>query len=165
MTTTGTYTKIGFGLVTSVLTADSAGNLYGTASDGGLGSGLVFKISPNGNGGWTETTLYEFCQLRECADGEYPNGPVAVDGAGNIYGTTIFGGSQNCNSCGVVFRIDPNGNETVIHNFTDGADGAFPQSGLTQDSAGNLSGTTTGGGELACPVYAQGCGVVFKITP
>jgi uncharacterized repeat protein (TIGR03803 family) len=86
--------------------------------------------------------------------------------AGNLYGTTVFGGiSSACNgSCGVVFKLGPSGKETVLHNFTGGADGGLPASGLTMDSAGNLYGAADEGGDLKCnPPY--GCGTVFKITP
>ncbi|HTS06147.1 MAG TPA: choice-of-anchor tandem repeat GloVer-containing protein, partial [Candidatus Eisenbacteria bacterium] len=103
-------------------------------------------------------------------DGESPSdGPVTFDSMGNIYGTTVFGGtSQNCNGagCGVAYKLDASGHETVIYNFTGEADGKFPQTGLTMDSAGNLYGATANGGDLDCPVQSpNGCGVVFKITP
>lgn len=93
-------------------------------------------------------------------------GPLVIDSAGNIFGTTVSGGtSQNCiGGCGVVFKLDPNGTETVIHNFTGGPDGGSPFNGLTIDSGGTLYGTATTGGDLTCPI-TQGCGVVFKITP
>jgi uncharacterized repeat protein (TIGR03803 family) len=169
MTTGGSYTEIGFGFDTSILAEDSAGNFYGTSTyDGGYGT--VFKLSPNNTGGWTQTTLYTFCQLAGCADGENPiGGPLAIDSAGNIYGTTVFGGTyQTCNggTCGVVFKLDANGNETVIHDFSGGDDGSAPEVGLAMDSTGNLYGVTTEGGDLACPVSdGAGCGVVFKIAP
>jgi uncharacterized repeat protein (TIGR03803 family) len=173
MTTTGEATDIGGipGTPESLLAADSTGILYGTTEYGGsANSGTVYKLSPNSFGGWTYSELYSFCQLRNCADGQRPmGGPLVIDSAGNIFGTTIFGGSsQNCNggSCGVVFKLDPSGNETVIHNFTGGADGSSPSAGLTMDSAGSLYGTALTGGDLACPISSpQGCGVVFKIIP
>jgi len=167
MTTHGSYTLIGFG-ANSLLVADSAGNLYGTTGNN-VDSGTVFKLSPNGFG-WNQTTIYKFCQLRGCADGQEPIGPLAIDSTGNIYGTTLFGGdSQNCNGggCGVVFKLDPRGNETVLYDFTDGADGAFPEGGLRMDSAGNLYGGTEVGGDFTCPdgLGKAGCGTVFKVTP
>ena len=80
----------------SVLIFDSQGNLYGTTESGGSsticdgGCGTVFELSPN-NGGWTETALYSFCSLSECADGERPlTGPLVQDSAGNLYGTTYL---------------------------------------------------------------------------
>jgi uncharacterized repeat protein (TIGR03803 family) len=174
MTTSGEVTQIaGFGdeMPESLLATDAAGNLYGTTEYGGSNnSGTVFELSPNDSGGWTQTRLYVFCQLPQCADGERPlQGPLAIDSAGNIYGTTLFGGgSPNCNGigCGAVFKLDPSGNETVLHSFTGGADGATPFDGLAMDSNGNLYGTAATGGNLTCPINPpQGCGVVFKITP
>jgi uncharacterized repeat protein (TIGR03803 family) len=84
-----------------------------------------------------------------------------------LYGTTVFGGSyRNCNgdACGVVFKLDQGSNETVLHSFTGGVDGAAPKAGLTIDAAGNLYGTAGYGGDTKCdPPY--GCGAVFEITP
>lgn len=148
----------------SVLTFDDEGNLYGTTEDGGNnpcavsgnGCGVVFELSPQLNGTWNETTLYTFCSLANCADGALPiAGPLVRDAAGNLYGTTEFGG---LNSGGVVFKLDTSGNETVLHSFTGGTDGGVPMAGLAMDSAGNLYGTASGGG-------ANGYGVVFEITP
>jgi uncharacterized repeat protein (TIGR03803 family) len=156
----------------SVLLADSDGNFYGTTKGGGSsqvcddGCGTVFELSPQ-NGSWTETVLYSFCSLSACADGEEPLvGPLVRDSEGNLYGTTIFGGAyRNCNgdACGVVFKLDPSGKETVLHSFTGGADGAFPYAGLTRDSSGNLYGTAWQGGAKCFTSYT--CGVVFKVTP
>jgi|SRR5579863_1469889 len=157
----------------SVLIWDDSGNLYGTTQEGGSsdvcdgGCGAVFELSPGSGGNWTEKVLYSFCSVSGCADGLAPlSGPLARDAAGNLYGTTIDGGTSSaCNgSCGVVFKLSASGKETVIHNFTGGADGADPWAGLTMDSAGNLYGTADEGGDLKCnPPY--GCGTVFKITP
>jgi len=155
----------------SVLIADSEGNLYGTTEGGGkgcgTGCGVVFELSPQGKS-WTENVLYTFCSLSNCADGEEPDrGPLVRDAAGNLYGTTLFGGThQNCNgSCGVVFKLDTAGKETVLHSFTGGADGASPGAGLIMDKAGNLYGTTGIGGDAKCPAgHGHGCGVVFELT-
>jgi uncharacterized repeat protein (TIGR03803 family) len=152
----------------SVLIFDSEGNLYGTTQNGGTsegcgfsGCGTVFELSPQQNGSWSETVLYSFCSLSECADGERPmSGPLARDFAGNLYGTTLFGGKLDD---GVVFKLDASGNETVLHAFTGGSDGAFPVPGLTMDSAGNLYGATDEGGDACAPKFT--CGVVFEITP
>jgi uncharacterized repeat protein (TIGR03803 family) len=135
------------------LIQDSAGNLYGTTVDNG---GTAFKLDVQGN----ETVFYSFSY----ATGITPSGLV-MDLAGNFYGTTSGGGSQACGSgCGVVFKLDPLGNETVLHSFTGGADGFDPLAGVIIDSSGNLYGTATYGGGTSdvCPA---GCGVVFKITP
>jgi uncharacterized repeat protein (TIGR03803 family) len=158
----------------SALTWDDAGNLYGTTADGGSsdvcdgGCGAVFELSPGAGGNWTEKVLYSFCSVSGCADGENPLfGRLVRDSAGNLYGTTVFGGShRNCNgdACGVVFKLDETGKETVLHSFTGGADGSGPKAGLTIDAAGNLYGTAGYGGDTKCdPPY--GCGTVFKITP
>lgn len=131
------------------LLRDSAGNLYSTVDYGGTNfAGAVFKVAPNG----TETVLYSFTGG---ADGAYPFSPVVRDGAGNLYGTTSMGGSANA---GVVFKLTPSGTETVLHNFTGGADGIIPIGGLVRDSAGNLYGTTSQGGTF-------NDGVLFKISP
>ena len=128
---------------------DSAGNLYGTTQGGGTdGAGLVFKLDGRGR----ETVLHTFTGG---ADGAEPLGGLIQDAAGNFYGTTEYGGAAGA---GVVFKLDPNGNETVLYSFTGGADGAYPLAGVTMDSAGNLYGTTLDGG-------SAGIGVVFKLDP
>jgi uncharacterized repeat protein (TIGR03803 family) len=131
---------------------DSAGNLYGTTYEGGASeSGVVFKLDTTG----TETVLYSFTGG---ADGGNPEAGVIRDSAGNLYGTTPFGGvSGVCYAgCGVVFKLDTSGTETVLYSFTGGADGGSPNAGVIRDSAGNLYGTTPIGG-------ASGYGVVFKL--
>jgi uncharacterized repeat protein (TIGR03803 family) len=131
------------------LIRDSAGNLYSTVDYGGTSfAGAVFKVAPNG----AETVLYSFSGG---ADGAYPFSPVVRDGAGNLYGTTSMGGSANA---GVVFKVDPDGTETVLHSFTGGKDGVTPIGGLLRDRAGNLYGTTSQGG-------TSNDGVLFKISP
>jgi len=157
----------------SVLLFDSAGNLYGTTVYGGnssgcgsSGCGTVFKVSPQSGGNWSESVLYSFCSLSNCIDGAEPDrGPLVRDSAGNLYGTAYFGGDKNlCNgSCGVVFKLDTAGNETVLHPFTGGKDGAFPFAGLVTDGHGNYYGTTQAGGS-AC-YGSNTCGVVFEVTP
>ncbi len=145
----------------SPLLLDSAGNLYGTTQkggnldcQGGLGCGVAYKLSPNSNGTWAETVLYTFCSASNCADGQFPSaGGLIQDSAGNLYGTTIEGGAY---AGGVVFELDASGAETVVHNFTGGADGYYPLVGVTLDVAGNLYGTATDGG-------GRGDGTVFEI--
>jgi uncharacterized repeat protein (TIGR03803 family) len=133
---------------------DGAGNLYGTAinygitASGGIAAGVVYKLDAETG---QETVLYGFTGG---ADGAYPAAGVIRDAAGNLYGTTSSGGAANA---GVVYKLDPGtGQETVLHSFTGGADGGYPVGGVILDSAGNLFGTTPGGG-------AQGQGVVFKL--
>jgi uncharacterized repeat protein (TIGR03803 family) len=132
----------------------------GAGGSGGceLGCGTVFEVSPNVGGGWTEKVLLSFGSNN---DGARPQAGLVMDAAGNLYGTTTLGGSG---SSGTVFELDTNNNETVLYNFTGGADGAYPTAGLTQDAAGNLYGTTQSGGIGTCMFgNIPGCGVVFKL--
>jgi uncharacterized repeat protein (TIGR03803 family) len=158
----------------SVLLFDSNGSLYGTTVNGGsssgcgnTGCGTVFKLSPQSGGGWSESVLYSFCSLSNCADGQEPGtGPLVRDSAGSLYGTTAQGGtSHGCNggTCGVVFKLDTTGKETVLHSFTGGKDGAVPFAGLVMDGRGDLYGTTEEGGAACYGSYT--CGVVFEIAP
>lgn len=143
------------------LAFDAHGNLYGTTYQGGaLNFGTVYELSPNPDGTWTENVIYPF---QGGIDGQWPSGSVVVDSAGNIYGTTSAGGSGT-NPYGTVFRLTPSVNgqwtKTILHNFS-GPDGAYPDAGLTMDSAGNVYGTTNEGGAY----QFQNGGVVFEITP
>jgi uncharacterized repeat protein (TIGR03803 family) len=152
------------GVPWSRLTRDDKGNFYGTTRCGGVeygctGYGTVFELSPNGSGGWNETTLYSFCSMPDCMDGHNPLSYVLFDSAGNLYGTTSEGGSgAGCysNGCGVVFELSPVGTswtETVIYNFTTVGDGGiYPLGGLIIDPAGNLYGTNASG-------------IVFELSP
>jgi len=137
------------------LVQDSAGNLYGAVA-GGNGYGVVFKMDRSGR----ETILYNFSGG---ADGCGPAPGVIRDSAGNIYGETLTGGLGFCSDgYGVVFKLDMNGNETVLHTFQ-GSDGATPDSILLVDSKGNLYGTTrSGGSSEGC---TGGCGTVFELSP
>jgi uncharacterized repeat protein (TIGR03803 family) len=158
-----------------LLIFDAAGNLYGTTDAGGIhGGGTVFKLKPNSDGSWTESVLYSFCSVKNCADGGIPFGGLIFDAGGNLYGTTTGGGDVTCNSgngCGTVFELtqnlDGSWTESVLHSFTGGADGAGPEFGsLIFDAAGNLYGTTAeGGGSTNCSGYVGGCGTVFKLRP
>jgi uncharacterized repeat protein (TIGR03803 family) len=164
--TTGNYTVLyrftgdadGGNPIAGVI-ADSAGNLYGTTSGGAgtcyyplpAGCGVVFKLDPAGQ----ETVLYSFTGR---ADGGYPTAGVIRDSAGNLYGTTHWAGAAR--QGGVVYVLDTAGRQTLLHTFagSGSADGANPSAGVIRDSAGNLYGTTTGGGK-------QTEGVIFKLTP
>jgi len=206
------------------LISDASGNLYGVAGTGGNihlcqghGCGVLYELSPNGSGGYTETVLYTFTGG---ADGTFPNSTLLMDAAGNLYGTTFLGGDLTCNSpygCGTIFEFSPsasgwtetvlhafggsdgidptlivpdavgnfygitnlggsgnagtvfklaNGSsgwvETVLHTFTGGTDGAAP-TGIVLDSAGNIYGTASQGGNLS-DCAKLGCGQVFKLT-
>ena len=133
------------------LVRDSANNLYGTTFNGGSGFGVVFKLDSTGH----ETVLHTFTGG---ADGANPYaGSLIRDPTGNLYGTTNTGGAgYGFFGRGVVFKLDSTGDETVLHTFTGGADGANPYSGLVRDPVGNLYGGTLGGGAVCC-------GVVFKL--
>jgi uncharacterized repeat protein (TIGR03803 family) len=147
---------------------DANGNLYGTTAFGGTNDhGIVFKLTPNADGGWTESVLHDFCSLTNCSDGFGPRAGLIFDVAGNLYGAAIGGGGHGD---GVVFELTPNPDgtwtEKVLYGFV-GKRGISPGSNLIFDVAGNLYGTTTLGGD---PSYCTndippGCGVVFKLTP
>jgi len=144
------------------LLLDSAGNLYGTTETGGnigncgSGCGEVFELSKNSSGTWTKIVLHAFSGL----DGWGPMGSLIMDTAGNLYGTTLFGGIY-CQfvGCGTVFELSPTatGWQETVHSFQS-TDGTYPSSGLFLDGSGNLYGITNQGG-------FKGCGVVFKLAP
>jgi uncharacterized repeat protein (TIGR03803 family) len=127
------------------LISDGEGNLYGTTSDGGpQDSGSVFELTPAANGVWTAKVLHNFGNEE---DGKYPYGSVTIDTNGNVYGTTVSGGTDGG---GVIFELTPTSNgkwtEILLHDFGSGTDGAQPQAGLVFDSFGSLYGTTSYGG-------------------
>ena len=102
------------------------------------------------------------------ADGDSPRATLLRDAAGNLYGTTYWGGDLNCNppqGCGTVFKLSPNGQHTVLHRFTNGPDGGFPTSALIQDASGNLYGTTTTGGNAGSygTVFVMGWRGKFRV--
>src|SRR5258708_3650704 len=145
---------------------DGQGNLYGTTYQGGAyNAGTVFRLSPQSDSTWTETELFEFTNG---IDGGFPDAPLIMDAAGNLYGTTIYGGSSSCVAvmnapCGIVFKLTPQAHgrwkETILHSFQPNArDGFYPSSGLTVDSAGDLYGTTAYGGP-------NDLGTIFELTP
>lgn len=151
---------------------DAAGNLFGTASEGGICDpychGIVFELVPNQDGTWREVTLYTFLGGH---DGTAMFG-LTFDAAGNLYGATQTGGNgpfcgNSDTGCGSVFELvrSPDGSwaKTVLYNFNSGLDGGYPGSGVNFDSVGNLYGETIYGGSLACP--GSGCGVIYKLTP
>jgi len=160
----------------SGLIFDASGNLYGTTSTGGTdGNGTVFELTPTAGGGWTGTVLYSFCSQIGCADGSGPTAGLIFDAAGNLYGTTIYGGTyiscyNDYNGCGTVFELTPTAGgdwtEQVLHNFGNGTDGYWLYGGLILDAAGNLYGTTADGGNGSyCQFQQQFCGTVFELTP
>lgn len=142
------------------LVLDGAGNLYGTATAGGAsGNGVVFQLSPTQGGAWIETEVHTFAGG---TDGSFPASTLIFDKAGNLYGTTAFGGGSTVcesNGCGTVYELaKSNGNwiETVLNRF-DGSNGQSPEySSLTFDQAGDLYGADPFGG-------TTGWGVVFEL--
>ena len=139
----------------SGLTFDASGNLYGTTIRGGDSSdGTVFKLTPQGNGSWSETVLFNF----NGTAGELPYAGVIFDGSVNLYGTTCGGGFYDY---GTVFELSPKAGgrwaEKVLHSFSN-KDGACSYAGLIFDSFGNLYGTVYGGGP-------GGGGAVFELMP
>jgi len=132
----------------STVVFDAAGNLYSTTAYGGLsGWGTVFKLTPNPDGSWSETILWNF----EAGAQVYAG--VTFDASGNLYGVT--------EGTGDVYKLTPSSGgqwtETILHHFN-GQDGAYPFASVILDSAGNIYGTTQLGG-----TYNQG--VVFEVTP
>jgi len=144
------------GFPSSGLTRDAQGNIYGTTNSGGnssacgidVGCGTVFELDRNGK----ETVMHNFNSV---TDGAHPFGGVVRDDSGTLYGTANEGGAYNY---GTVFKLDKHGKFTVLHTFTGGADGGYPDAGLNQDGKGNFYGTTYDGG-------THGVGSVFEITP
>src|SRR5665213_1625525 len=140
----------------SVLLQGTDGNFYGTAYSGGAyGYGTVFQMTPGG----TLTRLYSFTGGN---DGASPSAALVQNSNGNLYGTTVFGGT---NGYGTVFQIGTDGALTSLHSF-DYSDGAYPYAGLVQGSDGSLYGTTEFGGmDNNGPfIGGQGYGAVFQIN-
>ena len=156
---------------------DATGNFYGAAPAGGIvgdcngpyynfgGCGVIYKLSRDAAGQWRKTTIYSFTGS---TDGANPASNLIIDAAGNLYGTTQAGGNlSGCSKigCGVAFRLShtPTGwHERVLHAFGAAeAHSPYP-SGLVQDAAGNVYGTTFNSGNPAC---SFGCGTVFELSP
>src|ERR1039458_2812640 len=145
------------------LISDAAGNLYGVSATGGAyNSGTVFEFVPNQQGGWDQKILYTF---KGGSDGLYPEGQLVFDGAGNLYGTTYWGGKAgSCISggCGTIFELkhNPDGSwtESILKTFDNDKYGGDLEYGLVFDKAGNLYGTSWVGG-------ANQGGIVFELSP
>ncbi len=140
------------------LISDGAGNLYGTTSGNyGFTDGYVYELSPNGSGGWNETTLLTFTG----ANGSSPGYGALLYKNGNLYGVTMLGGAYNY---GTVFELSPAGagwQETVLYNFPGGRYNSYPPNGVIMDSAGNLYGTTF----YLSNAGKAGPGAVFELSP
>jgi uncharacterized repeat protein (TIGR03803 family) len=155
---------------------DNEGNLYGVTSDGGG----VYQLAPpvKQGGAWTETVLYVF-KGNTKGDGATPEGGLVIDTAGNLYGTTAYGGTGNCVllgtsvGCGTVYELSSPKQkggawtETILYSFPTAKQGYFPWGNLVFDDAGNLYGATDfGGGKgTTCDPYYQYCGTVFELSP
>jgi uncharacterized repeat protein (TIGR03803 family) len=140
----------------SGLFLDAKGRLYGTTEGGGANNGgTIFKIAKGG----AYSILHSFDFPGMGTDGADPVGPLILDSLGNLYGTTIAGGQ---NDCGTIFKLDTGGSETVFYSFPCGSGGDGPIGKLLVDGSGNLYGTTKVGGNSGC-FNGGGCGVVFKV--
>jgi len=137
---------------------DAAGNLYGTTRVSGH-FGVVFKLTPNPDGSWSESVVHRFTSK----DGAFPTAGLIFDQAGNLYGTTQVGGASGW---GTVFKLTPNQDgswtESLPLSVKCCRKGIHPTAGLVFDQVGNLYGTMSEGG-IGC--NGSGCGVVFKLTP
>jgi uncharacterized repeat protein (TIGR03803 family) len=151
------------------LVFDSQGNLFGTTVlGGGLNGGTVFEMTLT-NGAWTETVLHNFGGT---GDGYLPYGGVTVDGKGNVYGTTQAGGTNSCLGlgCGIAFElvsVSGSWTENILHQFSGGSDGFYPNPKLVMDRNGNLYGTTIYGGGLGqCTsgIDSVSCGTVYELA-
>lgn len=166
---------------------DSSGNLYGATQAGGSlecwsGScGVVYQLTPPGQpgGAWTESVLHVFLGY-QFGDGNSPQGGLAIDKAGNLYGSTEYGGSGNCTvlgeqtGCGTLYELSPptqkrdSWTETVLYNFQGGKDGFVPYGDLVFDQVGNLYGATLfggGRGNNCGDAFYQYCGTIYELSP
>jgi uncharacterized repeat protein (TIGR03803 family) len=164
------------------LVFDAAGNLYGATFEGGAYQcGTVYQLSPPEQPGdpWTEAVIYTF-RCKAFNDGVYPEGGLVIDAAGNLYGTTGYGGAGNCvlvgalMGCGMVYELSPPAQkgeawtETILYSFpTDAKEGYVPWGDLVFDPKGNLYGATYFGGGYgtSCNPFYQYCGAVFELSP
>lgn len=140
---------------------DSAGSWYGTTRSGGAnkfcpeeeGCGTVFKLDANHK----LTVLHSFVGG---ADGWAVEAGLASDEQGNLYGTTLGGGTSNL---GTVYEVTKSGKERILHSFTGAPDGADPAATLFLDRDGLFYGTTYSGGDVSCVGETYGCGIIFQI--
>lgn len=160
-TTIYNFCTVGYcldGQLPASILADASGNVYGTTAFGGEdNAGVVFELSP-ARRGWTETVLHNFC--RSCTnDGQYPQGRIAIDGAGNIYGATT---SQGATGNGVVFELGANGTESVLYNFCPNdncsVSGSDVLSGIVLDAQAHIYGAAEMNG-------AENDGTLFRLDP
>jgi hypothetical protein len=148
--------------------------MFGTTTEGGIrypqchsttaGCGVIYEMTPNGDGTWTYHVLHRFASFKN--DGETPYSGLVMDKAGNFYGATWFGGSHESGGWGqgTVYKLVYTGGkwkETVLYDFPDCAYGCRVEGTLGLDKAGNLYGTASGGNGNC----GYECGVVFKLAP
>jgi uncharacterized repeat protein (TIGR03803 family) len=163
-----TYCPDGFSPPTPP-TWDGEGNMFGTTTEGGIikspcgwafGCGVIYEMTPNDGGTWTYQVLHRFASFG--TDGQTPKGGLAMDAAGDFYGTTELGGAYDN---GIVFKLSHASGAwkvTQLYDFPDCNIGCVPSGTLAIDAAGNLYGTASGG-LAACGGYD--CGVVFEMSP
>jgi len=137
------------------LSLDAAGNIFGASFL------TIFELSPNGSGGWNPTVIHTFT----AADGYLDAAPV-LDQFGNLYGTTLVGGTNNK---GTVFELSPGKNgqwtETILYSFKGGGkDGEYPYAGLIHDAAGNIYGVAEGGEYVGKHRGKHSLGTVFELA-
>jgi uncharacterized repeat protein (TIGR03803 family) len=147
---------------------DAKGNLWGTTFEGGitqspcittLGCGVIYEVTPNGDGTWTYKVMYQFAS--SSTDGQLPYGGLVIDASGNFFGSTLGGGTYNQ---GTIFKFTYTGGqwvETILYDFPSCTLGCFPEGTLARDKAGNLYGMSQGGSG-SCGGFT--CGVVFKLA-
>jgi uncharacterized repeat protein (TIGR03803 family) len=159
------------------LVMDKVGHLFGVTDFGGQsGDGVVFELTPEANGLWSEETLYQFGGPP--SDGAHPQAALILDQAGNLYGTSEYGGTGPCThsespttvvGCGTAFELARDAgiwSEKNLYSFLGlPQDGQFPHASLVPDKSGNLFGTTTSGGSGQESSCAVACGTVFKLSP
>ena len=168
------------------LVIDQEGNLYGTTVNGGPSlEGLVFKLTPQGDGKVKESIVHDFGSGACCTDGIHPFNGLTIDAAGNLYGAVQSGGgaSNACTGgfvdvgCGVVYKLTPNAGktnweETILYAFFGSSDGASPlDDHVAVDANGNVFGSAAAGGDFdinqthCVGNLPGGCGVVFEVQP
>jgi uncharacterized repeat protein (TIGR03803 family) len=138
------------------ITLDESGNFYGTTPTGGTGSGVLYKLSPNADGSWTQSVIHAFGAFQ--GDGYMPSTGVLLDAAGNLYGAT---------SSGTIYEFSPNSDgswtENILYAFSGKADGAIPNA-LVFDKAGSLYGSAGGGGQKVSGCPSGTCGTIFRLA-